>query len=245
MGHGTRIGQLERLDQLLAKLKTGDTHTATGLAQELGVSLRTLMRDLNSLRDKGYPIDANKGRGGGIRLQPGWGVGRLSLNFREVLDLLLALAVMERLDNPLFMQQLSSVRDKLIASIPDSRRSDVAKFRSRILIGDIASMNVLHSYEPVPKNPVTDRVLDAFIAQRQLRIRYKREDGKSSTRCIELHYLHLNWPVWHLLTWDHPRVAPRIFRLDRITSSVVLDDRFQTRPLYELFPEMPEFSERI
>ena len=51
MGRGSSLNKLERLDQLLGALKTGDAHTAQSLADDLGVSLRTLMRDLETLRD--------------------------------------------------------------------------------------------------------------------------------------------------------------------------------------------------
>ena len=62
MGRGSAIEKLERLDQLIGKLKAGESYTASTLAEEFGVSLRTMMRDLKTLRDKGYPIDADKGQ---------------------------------------------------------------------------------------------------------------------------------------------------------------------------------------
>lgn len=107
MAKGSAASKLERLDQLLGCLRKGEATTAQTLASELGVSLRTLMRDLETLKAKGYPIEADKGRGGGVRLHHRWGIGRLSLNYREVIDLLLMFAVIEKLNSPLLLGNLN------------------------------------------------------------------------------------------------------------------------------------------
>jgi len=60
-----------RLDALKALLADSDATTAGDLASELGVSVRTVQRDLASLRELGMPIEADRGRGGGIRLERG------------------------------------------------------------------------------------------------------------------------------------------------------------------------------
>lgn len=61
------------------------------LADEFGVSRRTLTRDIALLRDRGLPVDADRGRGGGVRVASTWGVGRLTLDYREAVDLLVSL----------------------------------------------------------------------------------------------------------------------------------------------------------
>lgn len=146
MGRGSSDDKLDRLDQLIGKLKAGEAHTASSLAEELGVSLRTMMRDIKTLRDKGYPIDAEKGRGGGVRLYSKWGIGRLTMNYREVIDLLLALSVLEKLNSQLFLNNLESIKNKLHASFPDPQRPKIRKIRSRILIGELAPATVMHNY---------------------------------------------------------------------------------------------------
>ena len=62
-----------------------DYTTAGELAAELGVSVRTLHRDLALLRDFGIPVDSDRGRGGGLRLEHGWSLGRVHLSESEAI----------------------------------------------------------------------------------------------------------------------------------------------------------------
>ena len=78
---------LERLDVLASLLKSDDFLTVRELAKALEVSPRTLYRDINILRDRGLPIDADKGKGGGVRLHRSWGVGKINLTNNEIVDL--------------------------------------------------------------------------------------------------------------------------------------------------------------
>ena len=216
MGQGSSDEKLNRLDQLIGKLKTGEAYTAGSLAEDLGVSLRTMMRDIKTLRDKGYPIDADKGKGGGVRLYPGWGVGRLTMNYREVIDLLLALNVLEKLNSQLFLNNLESVKNKLYASFPDSQRPKIRKIRNRILIGELASETVIANYSTTANTQQNDVILESFFDQKCLDICYKQKDGSFTKRLIEIHFLYLNWPIWYLICFDHLRNEPRTFRIDRI-----------------------------
>jgi predicted DNA-binding transcriptional regulator YafY len=90
-----------RLDSLKALLAERDVTTTADLAAELGVSVRTVARDLAVLRDMGMPIEGDRGRGGGVRLEPGWYLGRVHLNESEALGLLLSRAIAEKVGSPL------------------------------------------------------------------------------------------------------------------------------------------------
>ncbi|MFT6904131.1 MAG: putative DNA-binding transcriptional regulator YafY [Oleiphilaceae bacterium] len=57
-------------------------------------------RNLDALKGQGYPIETDQGRGGGARLYARWGIGRLALNYQKVIDLLLALSVLEKCSHP-------------------------------------------------------------------------------------------------------------------------------------------------
>jgi len=245
MGRGSAIEKLERLDQLIGKLKAGEAHTAANLAEELGVSLRTMMRDLKTLRDKGYPIDADKGRGGGVRLYPRWGVGRLTMNYREVIDLLLALNVLEKLNSQLFLNNLESVKNKLYASFPDSQRSKISKIRNRILIGEIAPTTIVQNYSSTADTQQNDAVLESFFDQKCLDICYKQKDGTITDRLVEIHYLYLNWPIWYLICFDHLRNEPRTFRIDRIQIANITADKFKSKTVSFFSPELEQFSSRL
>jgi len=245
MGRGSSIEKLDRLDQLIGKLKAGEIYTASTLAEELGVSLRTMMRDIKTLRDKGYPIDADKGRGGGVRLYPRWGVGRLTMNYREVIDLLLALSVLEKLNSQLFLNNLESVKNKLYASFPDTQRPKIRKIRNRILIGELAPTTVTENYSMTVNNQQNDIILESFFEQKCLDICYKQKDGTVTKRLIEIHFLYLNWPIWYLICFDHLRKEPRTFRIDRIQVANITEEKFQNRIINYFSPELEKFSSRL
>src|ERR687889_514744 len=92
----------DRLELLARVLGDRPGATAADLARELGVSTRSVFRDLDALRERGYPVESARGRGGGLRLHPNWGLGRVLLSRDEALCALLGLAVAEKLRFPMF-----------------------------------------------------------------------------------------------------------------------------------------------
>lgn len=73
MARTTVHERLRRIELLAVQLKQ-DTHcTVQDLALQHGVSTRTITRDLSLMRDQGMQIDADRGRGGGVRLDRNWG----------------------------------------------------------------------------------------------------------------------------------------------------------------------------
>lgn len=245
MGRASISVKISRLDQLLGRLKSGDSFTVKQLADELHVSVRTLMRDLDALKEQGYPIESEQGRGGGIRLHPRWGIGRLALNYREVIDLLLALSILERLESPLFLTHLSSVKNKLFASFPDAQRANIQQLRQRIMVGSTASSQVLENYQSMAHNEVSDIVMQAFVERRCVEISYQREDGEFSVRTVEIHYLFLNWPVWYLFCWDHMRQANRTFRIDRLSHARCLDQEFRIKSFATFDAELQRVAKTL
>ncbi len=228
MGRAKTFLRLERLDVLVGLLKSGDCHTAAALAGELDVSARTLMRDLDILRRKGYPLETDQGRGGGVRLHRHWGLGRLQLNYGEVIDLLLSLAVMEKIGSPIFLGNLKAIRHKISLSFPEEQRDTIQSMRKRIVIGELASAHIVSNVQVTVKESA-DSLYQAFFELKPLHILYKDVAGKKSKRVIEAHYLFLHWPVWYVLAWDHLRCDVRCFRLDRISGARIEEGVFKLK----------------
>lgn len=124
MGKGSASDRLERLERLKGLLKANDSMTVKELADELDVSIRSLSRDIELLRASGVPIEADRGRGGGVRLQRQWSFGRLHLDFEEGIDLLLSIALAEKLNSPLLLNRLRSIRQKLATCFPSRNRAE-------------------------------------------------------------------------------------------------------------------------
>ncbi|MBY8974461.1 WYL domain-containing protein [Rhodobacteraceae bacterium NNCM2] len=207
-----------------------DAHcTVKDLAQHLGVSTRTIARDLSLMREQGMQIDADRGRGGGVRLDQNWGVGRMNLSYAEAVDLLISIAVAEQMRSPIFLASLGSVRRQLVASFSPEKRKQVDRLKSRIMIGDTASTFVQAGASAPPKR-VVQALHQAFVNRTKLEIDYRREDGEVSARTIAPHYLLLKFPIWYVVAFDHLRGAPRIFRCDRILRASKTDTAFALLP---------------
>jgi len=243
MKRASTKGRLQRLEFITTRLKSGEALIMSQIADEIGVSVRTLSRDIQILRDQGLPIEADRGRGGGIRLHWRWGIGRVNLNYSEAIALLVSLAVAEQMKSPLLMANLGSVRRKLTASFSPSMKHKVNQLKSRILIEESASPFVLSTFS-TPRAGVVEKLHQAFLLMSRMTIHYCSENGSKTKRTIEPHYLLLSYPVWYVLAWDHLRGDIRTFRCDRIESLHVLDDGFYLRKLVQ-FKQAMEGVEAI
>ena len=219
----------DRLDLLARMMVDRPGVTAGDLARELSVSVRSVFRDLDALRERGYPVESARGRGGGLRLRANWGVGRVLLSRDEALCALLGLAVAERLRFPMFGAEVARARRKIADAFPTAERRRIAPLRERIFIGEPASADVRRSYREPAAMPAR-RLQVAFVDTRVVRVGYAREDGTVSERRLEPHALVINWPAWYLVAHDYFRGAPRTFRLDRFVSVDVEADSFRPRP---------------
>ena len=231
--------RIRRLELLAVQLKQDAHCTVNDLARQHGVSARTIARDLSLMRDQGMQIDADRGRGGGVRLDRNWGVGRINLSYPESVDLLISIAVSEQMNSPLFLASLGSVRRQLVASFSQEKRNNVNRLKSRIMIGVTASTYVQSGIGTPPRR-VVQSLHQAFIDKEMLEIRYQREDGKSSRRNIEPHYLLLKYPVWYVVAFDHLRNEPRTFRCDRILTAIKTGSHFKLLPKDKFQPSISD-----
>jgi len=225
----TMSTRLARLDRLEAWLKNEDALALGDAAIEFGVSLRTLHRDLEILRERGVPVESERGRGGGVRIAPGWGIGRINLSRREALDLLIGLAIGESLYASLQMSHADAIRRKVMGSFAPGEQRRITAMRKRIRIGGAASGAVLASLEETRKQ-CGHALKEAFALNRVISMRYRDRHQNHTERLIEPHFLLLNPPVWYVLCWDQLRGDIRAFRCDRITDAFVTDTIFKPRP---------------
>jgi len=206
----------DRLDLLARMIGDRPGVTAGEIARDLGLSVRSVFRDLDSLRERGYPIEGARGRGGGLRLHGAWGLGKVLLSRDEALCTLLGLAIAEQLGLPMFASELGRARRKIADAFPTRERRRIAPLRERIFIGPAASPAVRSSYVEPAAAP-TRRIQTAFVDERIVRAEYVNEGGQRSSRRLEPHALIINWPAWYLMAYDHLRGEPRTFRLVRIS----------------------------
>ena len=180
--------RIERRNRLIGMLRSEDHWKTSDLREHLNISQRTLMRDLAELKDAGYPIESDRGRGGGIRLNGRWGIDRLVLSHKEVVELILSLAIMESLNLPLLTGNIEAIRQKLFQTFPENQRGIVSNIRKRILISK-HSRNAMASPLFESTQDLSENLSDSFFRQRCLEINYRSEADECTSRTIEAHYI--------------------------------------------------------
>lgn len=188
------------------------------LAAELGVTCRTLRRDVERLRSLGYTVDAEPGQGGGYALRRGQALPALSLDEDEALavNLAVAAAAGHLIDAGAATRALA----KIDAVLPAAART-----RSRELR---ASTDVSLARAPMDAQ-VLAACADATRRRRRVRFTYVDRHGNSTERWVEPHQVWCRGEVWYLAAYDVAREAWRAFRLDRMSRIEAGDWEFRRR----------------
>jgi predicted DNA-binding transcriptional regulator YafY len=217
----------ERHDELLRLLRQRADWRTEDLADELGVSMRTVWRDLDRLRDRGFEISTMSGPGGGIHLEPTSVLVTSQLDGDEVVALILSVAMAQAIPWMPFASGASAALAKIEASLPRQRAGEVQALMMRILVGPPA-----REKRGVGRpSPLLARLFElAFRDQRLLAFEYRDREGVGSRRIVEPHGLLVRAPLWYVIAWDTAIDEPRLFRADRIRSPHVRAETFLPRP---------------
>jgi predicted DNA-binding transcriptional regulator YafY len=213
-----------RLLQLLSLLQTPREWPGGELSERLGVSRRTVRRDIDRLRELGYPVQASKGADGGYRLVAGKAMPPLVLDDEEAVAIAVGLRAgaghaLEGVDE-------ASVRAlaKLEQVLPSRLRHRVATLQ--------AATTPLTSGDGASIAPETLTVMASTVAGRErLRFAYRAKDGAESRRVVEPYRLVSTGRRWYLVAYDLDRGDWRTFRVDRVDSPFATGTRFAPREL--------------
>ena len=123
----------DRLLSLLLLLQHRGRRSAKELADELEVSTRTVLRDIEALSTAGVPVYAERGRHGGFALLPGYSTDLTGLTHDEALALLVAGS---RGDGAGMAPALASAMRKVVAGLPAAQRESAGRNAGRILVRD-------------------------------------------------------------------------------------------------------------
>jgi len=204
----------DRLFQLVQLLRVRRSATGRHLADELGVSLRTVYRDIRDLEYSGVPIRGEAGVG--YRLDRGFELPPLTFSEAELEGLVLGARMVTTWADPELAGAVRSAMTKVEAVLPEGLRRvvlDSALFAPGFPRSQEASRDV-------------DLMRRAISQQRLLGFDYTRADGASSTRSVRPLGLYFWGNKWTLAAWCELRNDYRSFRPDRMRDVVVLDRRF-------------------
>lgn len=216
-----------RLLDLAERLRAAAETTVEALAADLGVSARTVRRDLAALRDRGMPITGQAGPGGGVRLEGARGVAAVHLALSEIVALWLAVRLAQAVAEVPWSRRTEGALTKLLASLPAARARELRDLCARIVVGPPASAPVRAGLGPVAPE-LLHLFEEAVRGGVALGFRYRDREGRATLREVEPHGLAITPPVWYLLGRDVATGLPRMFRMDRIAQPALRPSlRFQ------------------
>jgi predicted DNA-binding transcriptional regulator YafY len=207
-----------RQEHLVARLRSGGPASAEELADALGVSARTLFRDVAALRERGVDVRGDPGRGGGLSLDPRAAPARVDLTVEEAVGIVLTAALGAVAGAP-FGGSARRAAERIRGTLPAEGARRLRRLLGRLVVGPPASPAVVASLGPVPDS-VTRHLERALAEDRTLRFSYEDRHGARSRREVEPCGLLAQPPAWYLLGVDE-RGQDRMFRLDRLLSCQV------------------------
>lgn len=210
--------------QLLSLLQSHRYWPGQELADRLGISPRTLRRDIERLRDLGYPVDATRGVSGGYQLAAGASLPPLVVDDDEAVALAVGLRTAAQ-------SGIAGVDEASVRALAKVVQVMPPRLRRRV---DALRMTTLSTtFGPTPQ---TDPgILTAFAQacrdEERIEFAYVARDGQASTRTVEPHRLVSIERRWYLVAYDLTRFDWRSFRLDRIADPHPTGARFRPRAL--------------
>jgi predicted DNA-binding transcriptional regulator YafY len=199
--------------RLLSLLQTHRYWPGEELADRLEVSLRTLRRDVERLRELGYPVDAQRGIDGGYQLAPGASLPPLVLDDEEAVAL--AVGLLAAVQSPVAGTAEASVRalSKVIQVMPKRLRRRIDALGAMTEPAGWAPSDV--SIDPDTLTAVAQACRDG----ERIDFDYTAADQTYSQRRVDPHRLVSLGRHWYLVAYDLARHDWRTFRLDRLSSA--------------------------
>jgi predicted DNA-binding transcriptional regulator YafY len=206
-----------RMLAVLSLLQTPRDWPGHVLAERLGVSVRTVRRDVERLRDLGYRIGAGKGPDGGYRLAAGSELPPLLFDDEQAVAIAVALqgVTASGID----------VGDAAARALATVRQVMPSRLRHRVDGIRFSGETAKNGVDPAVLEAVSAAVRDRMV----LRFGYRGDDRPP--RRTEPHAVVARESRWYLLAWDLDADDWRTFRLDRMTPRIPVGPSFTPRPI--------------
>jgi predicted DNA-binding transcriptional regulator YafY len=207
----------DRLLELIGHLKGDALSTAADLAGRLEVSVRTVYRDIAALTAQGFPIEGEAGVGymlrGPVDLPP------LTFDHDELEAMALGLAYVGQVGDPALVAAARTARAKIDGAWAGAKAPGVSERKLRV------------AQRPERRAPPFAAALRAALrVRRRVRFRYRDGEGRQTERHVRPLALTAFSDGWLLIGWCEGRRDFRVFRLDRMAGTTVLDERFNDEP---------------
>ena len=218
-----------RQDAIVRTLRRNGTSTIDALVREVSVSRSTIMRDLSALRDEGYVIHAEQGRGGGLYLDPGSVQTTARLSVAEVFALIIGVSSMRAARTLPFAGLADAGLAKIEKALPSDKLRDLRRLLDCLYVGPLAPQVDTSNLGDM-EAALLPAFEQSFLERLCLRFRYRDAKGTETERQVEPQAMLILPPLWYLVAWDPMREDFRHFRMDRISRPEVVEGTaFRTR----------------
>jgi predicted DNA-binding transcriptional regulator YafY len=217
-----------RMLRLLSLLQTHRHWPGPELAARLDVSARTLRRDVDRLRELGYPVGASRGLDGGYQLGAGATLPPLVLDDDEAVALAVGLRTASR-------SAVEGVAESSVRAL--AKVVQVMPSRLRRRVEALTDMTTGLSWQPASTGTPAIAVhllTDLAVACRdteRMRFAYTSASGETTNRYAEPHRMVSIGRRWYLVAYDLGRHDWRSFRLDRMSGLASTGEPFRPREL--------------
>ncbi|MGH8883235.1 MAG: helix-turn-helix transcriptional regulator, partial [Stackebrandtia sp.] len=216
----------------LSLLQAHREWTGPDLARRLEVSTRTVRKDIDRLRDLGYPVAATPGRAGGYRLGTGAALPPLLLDDEEAVAVAVGLRAAAG-------GTVGGIEETSVRALAKLEHLLPSRLRYRVSALANAMVQIFGTVPTVPAEVLT-AIATAARDHQRLRFDYSDHQGTASRRDTEPYRLVHTGRRWYLVAWDVDRADWRTFRVDRITPVIPTGPRFEPRD-----PPAPDLAEYV
>jgi predicted DNA-binding transcriptional regulator YafY len=210
--------------RLLSLLQTHRYWSGHELADRLGVSVRTLRRDVDRLRELGYPVEAHRGVDGGYQLAAGAALPPLAVDDDEAVALVFGLRAAAT-------SAVAGIEDSSIRALSKIVQVMPPRLRRRVDALKAVTVPAAWGTGPVVDAGALTTVAQACWDEERMRFSYQGREGDRTERQVEPHRLVSLGRRWYLVAYDLTRHDWRTFRLDRIDDPEATGARFRPRTL--------------
>lgn len=214
--------------RLLSLLQTHRFWPGVELASRLDVSDRTLRRDIDRLRELGYPVTSSRGVEGGYQLGSGGSMPPLVVDEDEAIAMVVALGQTASAQSGALADSTLSALSKVVQVLPTRLRRRAEALRA-------ATVDSPFAEAPEVEASVLGAIAQAIRDSERMRFSYTARGGASAgemaRRHVEPHQLVTVGRRWYLLAFDLERSDWRSFRLDRLTDPLGTKSLFRRREI--------------
>ena len=228
------MNRLDRLTSILIQLQSKQLITSREIAERFEVSIRTIYRDIQTLRLAGVPITEEEGKG--YFLVEGYRLPPVMFTTEEARALVTTSKILNYHTEDSLKLNYESALLKIKAVLSTKEKEKIDFLNSRIGI-----------HEPwAPKSMYLDKIQYSITESEKVKIKYQKEkEEQVSERAIHPYAVYFSGTVWSVIAFCELRQEIREFRLDRIKDFKLLQTHFTPNKVFRIEKYLEERSKRL